>query len=150
VQGAGSTLWARSAERRLLLFCQQRAWIRRGSAETKSTEGERLTAVAVGKQSEVPDLNEAGRQHVKQETADELDRIKLHDTASVVVSGVPPAETPLAVIETEESSVGDGNTMGVAGQILQHMFGSSERRLGVDHPLSPAHVPKQRVKSTWC
>lgn len=98
VQSAGFALWARSAERRLLLFCQQRAWIGRGSAETKSTEGERLTAVAVGEQSEVADLDEARGQDVEQEAADELDRIELHDAAAVVVSGVSPAEAHLAVL----------------------------------------------------
>jgi hypothetical protein len=30
--------------------------------------------------------------------------------------------------------------MGVAGQILQHMFRSTEGRLGVDHPLFSSHV----------
>ena len=48
--------------------------------------------------------------------------------------GVSPAEAYLAVLEAEESSVGDGDTVGIAGQILQHMFGAAKGRLGVDHP----------------
>ena len=116
----------------------------------KPTESQRLTAVAVGKQSEVADLDEAGRQDMEQETPDELDRIELHDAAAVVMPGVPPAEAHLSVVEAEQSSVGDSDPVCVAGQILQHMFGPSERRLGIDHPLSPTHVPKQRVKSAWC
>jgi hypothetical protein len=147
---AAFALRARSAERRLLLFCQQRAWIRCGGAEMKSAEGERLTAVAVGEQSEVADLDEARRQDMEQETADELDRIELHDAAAVVVPGIAPSEAHLSVFEAEESSVGDGNPVRIAGQVLQHMFGSSERRLGVDHPFSQAHVPKQSVKCAWC
>jgi hypothetical protein len=87
---------------------------------------------------------------MEQETPDELDRVELHDAAAVVVPGVPPSEAHLAVIEAEESSVGDGNPMGVAGQVLQHMFGSSERRLGVDYPLSSAQTTEQRVKCIWC
>ena len=87
---------------------------------------------------------------MEQETADELDRIELHGAAAVVVPGVPPSEAHLSVVEAEESSVGDGNPMGVPGQILQHMFGPSERRLGVDHPLFPAQGSKQRVKCAWC
>jgi hypothetical protein len=116
----------------------------------KPAERQRLSAVAVGKQSEVADLDEAGRQDMEQEAADELGRIELHDAAAVVVPGVSPSEAHLAVLEAEESSVRDGNPVCVAGQILQHMFGPSERRLGIDHPLSPTHVPKQRVKSAWC
>jgi hypothetical protein len=72
-------------------------------------ESQRLATVSVGKQSEVADLDEAGGQDMEQEAADELDRVELHDAAAVVVSGVPPSEAHLAVIEAEESSVGDGN-----------------------------------------
>jgi hypothetical protein len=108
----------------------------------ESAKSQRLTSVAVGEQSEVTDLDEAGGQDMEQKTADELDCIELHDAAAVVVPGVPPSETHLAVIEAEESSVGDGNPMGVSSQILQHMFGSSERRLGVDHPPCSAQGTK--------
>src|ERR1019366_10264855 len=111
-------------------------------AEAEPAESQRLAAVAVGEQSEVTDLDEAGRQDVEQEAADELNRIELHDAAAVVVSGVPPAEVHLAVIETEKSSVGDGDAMRVAGEVLQHMLWSSERRLGVDHPLCSAQGTK--------
>jgi hypothetical protein len=116
----------------------------------ESTQSQRLSAVAVGKQSEVADLDEAGRQDMEQETSDELDRIELQDAAAVVVSGIAPPKVHLSVVEAEQSSVGDGDPVSVAGQVLQHMFGSSERRLGVDHPLSSAHVPKQSVKCAWC
>jgi hypothetical protein len=94
----------------------------------KPREGQRLSSVAVGKQSEVADFDETGGQHMEQEAADELDRVELHGAAAVAMSGVSPSEANLAVIETEESSVGDGNPMRVAGQILQHMLGSAERR----------------------
>ena len=87
---------------------------------------------------------------MEQETPDELDCIELHDAAAVVVSGIAPAKAHVSVVEAEQSSVGDGDPVCVVGQVLQHMFGSSERRLGVDHPLSPAHVPKQSVKCAWC
>ena len=84
---------------------------------------------------------------MKQEATDELGRIEPHDAGAVVVPGVAPAETNLAVFKAEKPSVGDGDPMRVAGQVLQHMFGSSERRLGVDHPLFSAHDTKQTVKS---
>src|ERR1700678_4489953 len=109
------------------MFCQQRAWNRRGGGEMEAAETQRLAAVAVGEHSEVTNLDEAGRQDMEQETAHELDRIELHDAAAVVVSGIAPAKAHLSVVEAEQSSVGDGNPMRVAGQVLQHMFGSSER-----------------------
>ena len=60
-------------------------------------ESQRLAAVAVGKRPAVADLDEAGRQDMKQEAADELDRIEAHDAAPVIVPGVSPAEAHLAV-----------------------------------------------------
>jgi hypothetical protein len=47
-------------------------------------QGEGLTAVAVGEQAEVADLDEAGGQNVKQEAADELDCVEGHDCTTVV------------------------------------------------------------------
>jgi hypothetical protein len=98
----------------------------------------------------VADLDEAGWQDMEQKATGELHRIELHDAAAVVISGVAPAEVHLTVLEAEESSVGDGHAVRVAGQILQHMFGSSERRLGVDHPFCSAQGTEQRVESAWC
>ena len=59
MQDAAFALGAGPAKRRPLLSCQQRAWIRRRSGEMESTQSQRLPAVAVGKQSEVADLDEA-------------------------------------------------------------------------------------------
>ena len=86
---------------------------------------------------------------MEQEAADELDRVEGHDAAAVVMSGVSPAKAHLSVVETEESSVGDGDAVRVAGQVLQDMFGAAEWRLGVDHPLSPAQRMEQGVKRAW-
>ena len=72
--------------------------VRGGGSQMEPTESQRLTAVAVGEQSEVADLDEAGRQNMEQKAADELDRIEPHDAAAVVMSGVPPAEAHLAVV----------------------------------------------------
>jgi hypothetical protein len=49
---------------------------------------------------------EARRQDVKQEAADELDRIEVHDLDAVVVFRVSPAKAHLAVNKIEEAAVG--------------------------------------------
>jgi hypothetical protein len=74
----------------------------------KPRQSQRLSAVAVGKQSEVANLDETCWQDMEQEAADELDRIEVHDAAAVAMTGVPPAEAHLSVVEAEEPSVGDG------------------------------------------
>jgi hypothetical protein len=64
-------------------------------------QGEGLAAVAVGEQAEVADLHEARGQDVKQEAADELDCVEVHDAAPVVVPGIAPAKARLAVAPHE-------------------------------------------------
>jgi hypothetical protein len=46
---------------------------------------------------------------------------------------VPEADHP--VLEVEQAGVADRRAMGVPGQILQDLFGTAERRLGVDDPV---------------
>ena len=116
VQGAAFALGTGSVECGLLRFGQQCAAVRGGSVEMDPAQSEGLAAVAVGEQSEVADLDEACGQDVEQEAADELDRIEGHDAAAVV-PGVSPAEAHLSVVEAEQPSVGDGDTVGIAGQV---------------------------------
>ena len=104
----------------------------------------------VGEQSKVPNLDEAGRQGMEQVAVDELSGLKSHRAAPVVVPRVAPAKAHLSVLEADEPSVGDGNPMGVAGQILQNVLGSAERRLGVDHLLSSSEASEQRVEGSRC
>jgi len=81
------------------------------------------------------------------EATDELDRIELHDLDAVVMFGVAPAKAHLTIDQAQQSAVGDSHTMGVAGQILQHMLGTSEGWLGIDHPLLITQPTQQGVES---
>ena len=51
------------------------------------------------------------------------------------MSGVPPAEGDLPLRKRDQTMVGDGHAMGVAAQILEHIFGAAEGRFGVDDPV---------------
>ena len=64
VQGAVFALGTRSIQCGLLLFGEQGVAVRSGGAEMKPAEVQALTAVAVGEQSEVADLDEGGREHM--------------------------------------------------------------------------------------
>jgi hypothetical protein len=46
-----------------------------------------------------------------------------------------PAESNLVMFEGHEAVVGDGHTMGVTGEIAQHMMRTAEGWLGVDDPV---------------
>src|ERR1700740_704174 len=101
-------------------------------------------AISVGEQSKVSDLYEPCWQHMEHEASNELRDFKCHGAAAVVVPRVAAAKPHQAVFEADESAVCDGDAVGVAGQILQHMFWTTEGRLGVDYPLSPSQASDQR------
>ena len=81
----------------MLQLSKDRGCVGSGSVEVQSAKRECPSAISVGQQAEVADLDEARGQDVEQEAADELDRIEGHDLAAVVVFGVAPAEAHLAV-----------------------------------------------------
>ena len=58
-----------------------------------------------------------------------------HEPLLVAVSGVSPAEGDVAVGESNQSVVGDGDAVGVGAEIAQHVFGSAEGWFGIDDPV---------------
>jgi hypothetical protein len=43
--------------------------------------------------------------------------------------------------------VGDGDAMGVAGQVVENMFGAAEGWLGVDDPVLPASCRRKLLNA---
>ena len=101
MQGSRFTTGAAATNRLLLQVSKDCSCLYSMSIQVVPAQGEGRSAVAVGEQTEVADLDEAGRQDVQQEAADELDRIEGHDLAAVVVFGVAPAKAHLAVSQIE-------------------------------------------------
>ncbi len=98
--------------------------VRSHRLEVLAAKGERQSAMAVGQQTEVADLDEAGRQHVQQGTTDELHRIEAHDFDAVLVSGIQPAGPHLSVAQAEQSAIRNGNPVEAACQVLQDIVGT--------------------------
>ena len=59
-----------------------------------------------------------------------------------MVSRIPPAKSDLAIDEGDQAMVGDGHTMSVAAQIVQHIFGATEGTFQVDHPVLSVEWPQ--------
>src|SRR5262245_37611570 len=79
---------------------------------------------------------EALGQHVQQEAPDELVRMKSHRFPALRTVGavVFPAERDAGFVGCSEAAVRDGDTVGVTGEIAQHLFWSRERCLTVYYP----------------
>src|ERR1700737_219930 len=58
------------------------------------------------------------------------------------MSGVPPAEGDLPLRKRDQTMVGDGHAMGVAAQIMKHIFGATEGTFRVDHPIFSEEWPQ--------
>ena len=89
-------------------------------------------------QAVVPDLVDAGGQDVLKEATHKLLTRNRHRTP-LVVPGVLVAEGHLAVLDTQDAMVGNGDPMDVASQVRQDVLGALDGRLAVDHPLLPAY-----------
>jgi len=48
----------------------------------------------------------------------------------------------LAISEGDQAVIGDGHAMGVAAQIVQHIFGTTKGTFQVDHPVLPVQWPQ--------
>jgi hypothetical protein len=82
----------------------------------------------------VADADHSGRQHVEQETADELNRVQGHDLGAGMIRAVFPVKADMAVLQGAKAVIGDGDAMSVASEILEHASWSAEGRLDVNHP----------------
>jgi len=51
------------------------------------------------------------------------------------VGGVSPPECDVTLCEGKQPVVGDGDTVGVGAEIAQHVFWTTEGRLGIDDPV---------------
>jgi hypothetical protein len=92
-------------------------------------------AAPVGKQPEVSDSHESPRQHVQKEAAQKLLYGQTHQPLLVLMGRIPPTEGDAAVCQRDQPVVGNCHPMRVTAEIAQHVFGSSERALGIDHPI---------------
>jgi hypothetical protein len=71
----------------------------------------------------VTDTNEALGEQMQEEAAQELIQGYGHQFLLIVVRRVPPAKGDLAVGQRDQSMVGDGDTVSVAAEIVEHILG---------------------------
>ena len=99
-------------------------------------------ASPVGQEAEVADADEAFGEQVQQEATQKLVQRQRHQSLLIIMSRVAPAKGDLAIGERDQAVVGDGDAMGVAAQILEHVLGASEGGLAVDHPVLSVEWPQ--------
>ena len=107
------------------------------AAQQRARSGERVDALVIGEQSIVANAMEATRMHMQEEAADELVGGQRHRFLSLACGHtiILPLERHAALVVGDETAVGDGDAMGIAGEISEHRFRAGERSFGINDPL---------------
>src|SRR5271156_6161503 len=86
---------------------------------------------------------------MEQEAAKELIDGQSHEPFFVAVGGIAPSEGDLAIGESNQPAVRNGDAMGIGAEITQHMFRSAEGRLGVDDPVVAEQYSQPCAEGVW-
>jgi len=77
---------------------------------------------------------------MQQESTQEFVGCHGHLALLVAVGIILPSECDVAVDYGHETVVGNGHAMRIAGQILEYVFWSAKRRLGINDPILPEQL----------
>lgn len=76
-------------------------------------------------------------------------RMKGHDLGLAGIAIIFPAEGNMVVSDLGQPVVRDGDAVGVAAQITEHMVGPAKGRFGVDDPVGGAEPVDKRGEGLW-
>ena len=93
--------------------------------------------------------NQTFGQYVDQESPQKLLRGNGHDLLLAAVGIILPSERHSIILKCDESMVGDRDSMGIAREIMQNMFGPTEGWLGVDDPVLLEKLSQKPAEATW-
>ena len=108
---------------------------REGWTAVVGTAPSERSAPAIGEESEVTDAHEPSGQHMQKESPQELGGAERHLALLAAVGVVLPAKGDVLFLEGQQAMIGDGDAMGVAAEIAQHLHRSTEGGLGIDDPV---------------
>jgi hypothetical protein len=95
----------------------------------------------------VADTHESPGQDVDEKSPQKLISRDGHDLLLTAVGVVLPAKRDSSFAKSDEPMVGDGDTVGVAGEIVEHMLSAAEGRLGIDDPLLRIELSQEMSES---
>ena len=98
-----------------------------------------LFAVSIAQEPVIANAVESTGENVEEESPNELFGRESHDLLLIVVAVVAPVERDLPVFDISDPMIGNCDPVGVAADVVHHLLGSSEGRLGLDDPFHVAH-----------
>ena len=58
-----------------------------------------------------------------------------------------PAEGDAVILEADQAMVRDGDAVRVAGEVVEDVFGTAKRRLGIDDPVLQEELPQETLEA---
>ncbi len=92
-------------------------------------------SMAVGEKTVVANADETFGKHMEQKPSQKLHGVQAHRALAITVGVVFPTKGDLSVFHRHEPVVGDRDAVGIAGEVFEHLLGTAEWRLGIDHPV---------------
>ena len=106
-----------------------------------------LFAVSIAQEPVIANAVESTGENVEQESPNELLGRERHDFLLIVVAVVPPVEPDLAVFDLQDPMIGNRDPVGVAADVVHHLLGASEGRLGINDPFHITHRIEMLVEN---
>jgi hypothetical protein len=103
----------------------------------------------IGQEAIVADEVEPVGQDMDQKAANELVSIEYHKLVASVELGpvILPFESHAFAVEGDEPAIGNGDPVGVAGEVGKHRVGSAKRPLGIDGPFNLSQCGEVSLKA---
>ncbi len=97
-------------------------------------QGDIVGAMAVGEQTVMPDMVEPFWEDVDQEAPHELMDRQVHGFIAINAFGsiILPGKGDDLVVDADQTTVRDGDPMGIAGEVSEHRLRPGERFLGIN------------------
>ena len=89
---------------------------------------------SIGQKAVVPHFSKMRRQDMQAEPPEKLRTIQCHFLFPCAISIILVGKADGILSDVQDAVVGNGNAVGVPGQVLHHLLGPGERFFGVGHP----------------
>lgn len=98
-------------------------------------EADVVVAISIGEKAVVPNASETRWKDVKKESPEELVGVEAHDAPLIAFGVVLPGEGDVVVVDGDDATVGDGDAVGVSGEVLEDLARAAERGFRINEPV---------------
>ena len=87
-------------------------------------------------------------QYMKEEPPDKFISLQRHGLLTVPVGIISPEKRNMAVLDSEDAVIADGDSMGIPAEVLKNPLGAIEGRFAIDDPLLVIEMSPERFEGS--